>query len=279
MRAGLRSRAGRILGRERSVVMTYPGLRFGNLLSFALQAVVLSTPRRPVLCLSNPDIRDLAGLPALGPLVLEPSRLRWTDERLHPPVSFFQHFGVDFTAEQLADFVRRFLLPDLPHAPSDPPAITVNVRRGDYYYSVPHFRSSYGIDIPPYLRSALARQQDVGGVASTIRVVSDDPGWCQRHLGWLGDHADEITFAPPGSSALANFVEVARAQRLILANSTFSYWAGHVSNVLHPGNLAGVVVPQVPAWITHGGLAWQHDPGWSVVTAAPVGDESDGNSG
>ena len=278
MRAGLRSRAGRTLGRQRGVVLTYPGLRLGNLLYFALQAVVQSTPRRPVLCLSNPDAKAFAALPALGPLFLEPDRLRWTDERLHPPASFFQHFGVDFSTTQLADFIRRYLLPDLPHPPSDPRALTVNVRRGDYY-SVPHFRSSYGIDIQAYLRASLARQQEVGGDATTIRVVSDDPGWCQDHLRWLEDHAETVTFAPPGGSPLANFVEVASAERLILANSTFSYWGGYVSNVLHPGNRAGVVVPHVHAWPTNGGVAWQHDPGWSVVAASPAGDDPAPNAG
>lgn len=269
MRASLRSLAGRTLGRQRGVVMTYPGLRFGNLLYFALQSVVQSTRRRPVLCLSNPDTQDLASLTALGPLFLEPYRLRWTDERLYPPPSFFQHFGVDFTGAQLRDFVQRYLLPHLPDTPNDPQAVTVNVRRGDYY-SAPASRTNYGIDVDAYLRTALARQREIGGEPSAIRVVSDDPRWCQDHLGWLYDYADDVTFSAPGGSALSNFIEVASAQRLVLANSTFSYWAAHVSNALYENNHPSVVVPHVHAWTTHGGLAWQHDPGWSVVTARPV---------
>ena len=278
-RLSLRRRAGKALRRERGVIMTYPGLRFGNLLYFALQAYLQSTAQRPVVCLSNGDTEALTALTALAPLFLEPERLRGTDERIHPPVHFFQHFGLDFTSDQLTRFVHRHVLKDLevPRPPGGSDAITINVRRGDYY-SVPHFQRSYGIDVPAYLRAALDRQLEIGGPATCLRVVSDDPGWCQDHLGWLSQYAANVRFAPGEAGALGSFLEVAASERLILANSTFSYWAGYVSNAIHRDNHASVVVPQVHAWPTNEGKAWQHDPGWSVVVASPVDDDQHGSA-
>lgn len=269
-----RRRAGKALGRERGVIMSYPGLRFGNLLYFALQAVVRSTAQRPVLCLGNGDAGDLTAFTALAPLFLEPSRLRWTDERIHPPVHFFQHFGLDFTSDQLAHFVRKYVLTnlDVPRPSSGSSGITINVRRGDYY-AIPDFRRTYGIDVQAYLQTALNRHLEIGGTAASLRVVSDDPRWCRDHLGWLSQYAREVTYAPPKAGPLANFLEVAAAERLILANSTFSYWGAYASNQIHLDNHASVVVPHVHAWTTNKGRAWQHDPSWSVVEASPVDDD------
>ena len=270
-RPGVRNNLAKVRRRERGVIMTYPGLRFGNLLYFALQAHVRSRPGRPVMCLSTIGGEELASLTRLTPLFLDGTALRWTDERIHPPTHFFQDFGRDFTAEDLAGFLDQRVLSGLPEVahPGGPDGITINVRRGDYY-SVPDVRCNYGVDVPAYVRGALHRQIEIGGRASSVHVVSDDPQWCRDHLGWLTEYVDAVTFSDGGAGAMADFVQVATSRRLILTNSTFSYWAGYVSNRIHGSNPTNVVVPQVHAWATNEGRAWQHDPGWSVVPAVPV---------
>lgn len=209
--------------------------------------------------------------PRVRELVVHDRDIRFTDLRT---LDLAQGWDIHFSRDDLEDFIRTRLLTapafqSLP--PASPTDLVVNVRRGDYYSNVT-FRGQYGFDIPAYLRVAL-------GVAATdgpcdgIQVVSDDPAWCRARLGWLATHTNRLSFAEPAQNPLGHLLTLASAHRLVLANSTFSYWGAYLSNVLHD-NHGKVIAPRFHARHIRGGAAFQLDPRWSVVEDIPGGWDS-----
>ncbi len=266
----LRSLTGRSLPvRRGAVVDTYPGLGVGNYLYLALYAATQRRAGRPTWVQDtglDPAWRE--ALPRLVPLLAGPSEARWR-RRTHLPSTFFQAFGTDFTAVDLAVFVQEVILPTLP-LPADPtPDLVVNVRRGDYYDN-PDFRALYGFDVPAYVRAAVG-QATAGGSVSWLSVVSDDPAWCAEHLAWLAEHADRVTFGAQGVGQVGDFVEVAMARTLVLSNSTFSYWAAYTSQALHGVDHGGVWAPYFHQRNVDDGRPWQHDPRWHTLPISPLG--------
>jgi hypothetical protein len=108
------------------------------------------------------------------------------------------------------------------------------------------------------------------GPVDLLRVVSDDPGWCRLKLGFLAEHAARVEHLEPGRPH-DDFRALASARRLVLANSTFSYWGAYVSNVLHGDNHAQVWAPWFHRRDIREGRAWHLDPRWSVVRDLPGG--------
>lgn len=243
----------------------------GNFLYLWLWADTHTRPGAPCLVLGSPAM-DLwfEEFPAVRPLVVKRGDVRLTDRRevLSP-----QGFGMQFGADDLERFVRARIL----HGRSieaalarlvDPDRVVINIRRGDYYSDL-RFRGSYGIDLVAYVREAMAATM-AQGTPSAIHVVSDGPDWCRERLGWLADYAP-LTFAEP--NAAANLATIATARRLVLTNSTFSYWGGYISNVIH-GNHADVVAPWFHSRAIHHGRAYQLDPRWTIVRDIPGGWDS-----
>lgn len=204
----------------------------------------------------------LAQMPSVDELLtIGAEHVRFVDQR---DLGHHQVYGVDFSGADLERFIGDFLLPspllrDLPH--DDPSRVVVNVRRGDYY-SDPIYRGQYSFDVVEYVRTALevARRQQA---VDSVHVVSDDIAWCEDRLGWLSE-GYATTFAEPGQP-VSHFREVASASRLILANSTFSYWGAYVSNVVHSAEPARVIAPWFHNRMARQGAAWQLDPRWTVI--------------
>lgn len=141
--------------------------------------------------------------------------------------------------------------------------LTINVRRGDYY-SVPKFRALYGFDIVGFIRTAVdgaRRQAPIG----RIDVVSDDAIWCRNNLGFLAEAAPELRFQRPSDGPLENLAQLASSRRLILANSSFSYWGAYLSNGVYENNHSLIWAPDFHRRDLNNGLAFQLDPRWSVV--------------
>ncbi|WP_179120090.1 alpha-1,2-fucosyltransferase [Streptomyces tsukubensis] len=91
----------------------------------------------------------------------------------------------------------------------------VHVRRGDYL-DHPH---KYPLPTEKYYREALA-----GSSPSNIIVFTDDPEWVAKHLQFL--EGARVTSQP------APFVDLAcmtRCTRLVIANSSFSWWGAFLS--------------------------------------------------
>ncbi|QXT62958.1 alpha-1,2-fucosyltransferase [Tessaracoccus palaemonis] len=209
----------------------------------------------------------LRHFPRLGELVIQPDRMRLSYAR---EVSMYQGSPDDDRAT-LEHFIREYLLsaPALAAPPADDRAqLTVNVRRGDYY-SDPRWRPLYAFDVASYVREAVAGALRQGAV-DNISIVSDDPAWCRTNLGFLQETAP-IHLQDPADGPADNFIQLCRARRLILANSSFSYWAAYISNVRHGDNYELTWAPWFHRRDLLGGRAWHLDSRWSVVTDIPGG--------
>lgn len=202
-----------------------------------------------------PQVRDRLDVTA--------DRVRFQDQR---DLGHFQQYGVDFTSSDNEVFVREVVLPSPslpePVGPS-PRSVTLNVRRGDYYSDV-EFRGRYSFDIAEYVRTALELTEQRDGAVDHVDIVSDGIDWCRDRLAWIEQPGRRVTFAD-GVTPMEAFARVSSARRLILTNSTFSYWAAHVSTVRHGDNHSLVYAPWFHRRDIDAGASWHLDPRWTVV--------------
>lgn len=214
----------------------------------------------------------LLHFPEIRPLVIDGDQVGVFDRRV---VDSPQGFEIDFSAGELKAFIERRVrtspaLKAVDPTQVDPNRLVINVRRGDYYSNT-RFRGIYGLDLDAYVHVAIERAAANGHISS-IHVVSDGIDWCRTRLGWLAEHAP-LSFAE-GETPLQNLVTVATARKLILTNSTFSYWGGYISNVLHGNNHGDVYAPWFHARTIDGGKAYQLDPRWTIIEDIPGGWDS-----
>jgi len=248
--------------RRGSVLDTYPGLGLGNYLFFALRAhIERQQGFRTWVLDSGLNPRWGEALPLLVPLLTGPRSAAFRRLR-HIPQYFHQGYGSDFTRAQLEQFISEVILSARPPQALTPDLV-INVRRGDYYVD-PGLRKIYAFDVPRYIRQAIPNATN-GAPTGWLSVVSDDVAWCRRKLSWLADHAEIVTFGAQTPGPVGDFWEVATARTLVLGNSTFSYWAGYVSQVLHGSAHLGVWAPAFHQRNIDDGTPWQHDPRWHAV--------------
>ena len=212
---------------DRSIVMTPPaGLRFGNWLYLWLDAHARTRLGDPTLVLEAPGMSEwLAAFPRLRDLTIARDELRFHDRREWDDFSWRQRFGVDFARDELDAFIGDVLLPHV--RPDTTGTLVINVRRGDYY-ARPELEQRYGFEQIGYVRAAL----DEFDAVDRALVISDDVNWCRENLEpIIRRTAAGVEYAEPG--AVANFLAVAGASRIIGTNSTFTYWAAYVAGVVH----------------------------------------------
>ncbi|GAB3578066.1 alpha-1,2-fucosyltransferase [Calidifontibacter terrae] len=207
----------------------------------------------------------LAVFPDLRPLVIEESNMRLRDQRDR---DWYQDFD-RFPRSHLESFIRNRLLssPTLPIAPGEHDVVTVNVRRGDYYTD-PQLRQLYGFDIASYVRIAMDGSAAQAPI-KRVDVVSDDPDWCRSELGFLNEYGP-VRYQLLTDGPIENLGQLASARRLVLANSTFSYWGAYLSNVHFEDNYSMIWAPEFHRRDVNNGRAWQLDPRWSVVRDRPL---------
>lgn len=277
----VRRAAAQILGVVRrgpgEVLWTPSTVRIGNALYYWLVADARQRAGLDCKALATDNTREWHNhLPATRALVVEQRAVRMTDRRT---VGTFQTFGHDYSSDELDSFIDRVLLdPDGALAPRIETCrhrfdLTINVRRGDYY-SVAKWRGEYSFDVVEYVRQTV---QDVARAAPirSIHVVSDDQKWCRVKLAFLNDIA-EVSEPQADSGPLDHLAMLAASPRLILANSTFSYWGGYLSTRWSAATGAhgpqGVWAPWFHnRFFPNGGGAIQLDPRWSIVRDIPGG--------
>ncbi len=256
---------------RRKVLWTQPTANLGNFLYDWQHAWIHQQRGEDIVCLRTPATEPW--LPIFGPaayaLVVARSDVRLTDRR---EIDLYNEYGIKFTREELNGFIEGFLAPtgviDLDRVPAaqrlDPSDVLLNVRRGDYY-SNDQYRRQYAFDLDEYLTAAIdaaTAQSPIG----RIQVVSDGIDWCEANLGWLRAHCRELTFVREALPPAVHFAMLANADRLILTNSTFSYWGGYIST-WRTGRPAQVIAP----WfhIRPELAAWQLDPEWTIIRHIP----------
>lgn len=242
----------------RRVMWTDPSMGFGNLLYRYLHAWGERRRGLDAWVLESPNGEPWMDVfPQLQGLTLPRGQLGWRDQR---DLEDYQGFGTSFTRPDLEGFARECLLGGGLEVIDDPGGVTINVRRGDFYSS--RWRPLYGFDVATYVDRALLTSRRHGPV-SHVRFVSDDVAWCQQNLVGLTAGAELVPVSRSGPAA--DLGTLVGARRLVLANSTFSYWAGFLSNVLHGDNYTEVIAPRFHRRDINGGKAWHLDRRWTVI--------------
>lgn len=259
----------------RTVLWTQPTAHLGNFLYDWMHAFEMRRQGKDVVCLRTAPMERWVPVfaPEATKLLVEPGDVRLTDRR---EKGLHNEFGPHFDELTLERFIEGFMEPtgviDVNHVPAHlrvtAQDVVVNVRRGDYVTNEVNWRS-YGFDVDDYLRVALVRSLEVGGPIRRILVVSDGIAWCVSNLGWLADHCETLNFESTGQPPEVHLAILANAPRLILANSTFSYWGGYLS-AWRSGRPDQVVAPWFHIRTDLGGAAWQLDPRWSIVKDIPT---------
>ena len=123
--------------------------------------------------------------------------------------------------------------------------IVIHVRLGDY--GLKNNASIYKkLTANYYRRHIEALRCDARLPRADIVLVSDDIDLARRELGSLGPMK---TLSEMGvrSEPLMDFVALSAAQRLVIANSTFSWWAGWLAEAWH-----GAVIKGPDEWYVKG---------------------------
>jgi hypothetical protein len=247
----------------RTVIWTPEGIGLGNFLYLWMAAFTRQRASEDWRVLHTPAMDPwLNEFPRVSAsLLVKRFEVKLRDRR---DLGWHQRYGIHFTREDLESFLQEFVTSARPKRTSDPQVageLVINVRRGDYY-TVPKFRGLYSFDTVAYVRRALEMSCDQEGVPTKVRIVSDDIAWCKSRLDWVSSYAP-VEFS--AGSPQADFWRLATTRRLILANSTFSYWGAYASNVIHEGHHGSVFAPRFHRRDLNGGMAWQLDPRWSII--------------
>jgi len=141
---------------------------------------------------------------------------------------------------------------------SDTAAVAIHIRRGDY--------GALGWVLPEdYYRRALA---ELGIEHQRVDLVSEGEVDGEPLGTWLESNGYQIVERSHNekNSAAADFMRLARSEKTVIANSTFSWWAAAVGAV----ERRSVVVYPDP-WFTHDwgtAVPLMGLPGWRAVNAA-----------
>ncbi|MBO1756216.1 alpha-1,2-fucosyltransferase [Allobranchiibius sp. CTAmp26] len=203
--------------------------------------------------------------PESDPALIDRVDVGFFDRRV---MGFHQAYGDDFTSDQNDRFCTDILLKRLDPRPVPDDTVVVNVRRGDYY-SDGTFRGNYSFDVREYLAEAMKVARELAPVRHAI-LVSDDPQWCEIKVTPQLLAVERVSVLT-ASGPIQALEQLAGAERLILTNSTFSYWGAYLSTAVHRSNHSAVIAPRFHSRAVRGGRAWQLDPRWTVIEDIPGG--------
>lgn len=117
----------------------------------------------------------------------------------------------------------------------DSDTCVINIRRGDYYQH-PHLIQQYGLNSEEHIKNSL---QIMPGNISKYIIVSDDIGWCLDNISPI--LPGKVSINTDRENMFDDMALLVTAPTLVLANSTFSFWGGHIGDALQPERL--VIAP------------------------------------
>lgn len=165
--------------------------------------------------------------------------------------------------------IRRFL--EVPHASpafdrwrdelSAPGAVAVHVRRGDLLKKC---NRVFAVQSPAYYEQAARLVAERTG-AERFFVFTDDPAWVRAEVRLPGTTV--LVSGSEGASAVDDFRLMARAAHVVMANSTFSWWAAWLAE------RQGSCIVAPAAWDAAGGRRPELLPArWTVLDIPPLAD-------
>lgn len=215
-----------------------PYVRFGNELYFVLQAYIHSTPEEKIIqC--RPITEKQQGIDVLLNRVnlshfctFEDKNSIWVDK-------WEQDYGKDFTQQQLESFIKDYILrseifTNYKITEDKERCLLLNIRNGDYLH-LPDFNC---FDRKDYLNKTI--YNSLTEKFDQVHIFSDDLAVCeQEYHQILSQRFKKIEYITYGS-IIDDFVALSHYKNRIIWNSTFSYWAAFISDVIY--NHTGIVL-------------------------------------
>lgn len=203
-------------------------IRWGNILYFFLYAYTNQLKIIP----RDGDLEYWTNIfPQFKDLIISEKDIKKMDVQKHYS-GYLQFAKEDFQLKDLEYFVKDNFLKDnniLQYLEkTDPEALYINIRRGDFYS--PQHIDLYGFNIPEFLKHFFEKVCVV--FPKKIIIISDDINWCKSHLQFLCNYNTTVYFAAD-LNAETSFLTLATAKNLLVSNSTFCYWAAYVSTYLY----------------------------------------------
>lgn len=178
-------------------------------------------------------------------------------ENILPNESFYQAYNKDFSQEELNQFIEKYLIEDVAGLISKNPTpydCVFNIRRGDFYNK--EHKYLYGFDQLSYLQDVLLQMRLPS--SANVAVISDDIVWCEQYLTILKSRFLNVHFLK--TTPVEAFIECVKAKKLVITNSTFSYWAAYLNAYMMPENeiyapdyntvkMSGRQISALPTWI------------------------------
>lgn len=122
-------------------------------------------------------------------------------------------------------------------------SIGLNVRRGDYL--LPHVQKVHGLATRAFYERALALLRRIG-LDGPVYLASDSLDTVRREFSGISEF--RLIDPPPGVHPLEVMLLLSRVDGLVIANSSFSWWAGFTGE--RPGQV--VIAPR--PWFTQVGF-------------------------
>ncbi len=271
---------GPVRRRGREIAWTPDWMGFGNHLTLLFWAARAPVPGTRLVRRTSAMDPWLRAFPTLRELTVAPGEVRFRDSRWGPLTLRLDEyddpsgpFGRGADPRLLETFCRRLLdspafAEEVAERALPDNVLVVNVRRGDYY--APEHIEEWGFNIPGFLSVAIPQAMAQSPIGR-IHLVSDDLQWCRRHLPFLDHLGVDVTDDRADRSPLTDLARLAGARRLILANSSFSYWGAHLSTTRHGDNHTLIHAPGFFNRTVNGGAPVGHDRRWQVVAHVPGG--------
>lgn len=186
--------------------------------------------------------------------------IEFLPERFNKPT--FAEFGVDFTEQQLNEFIKDvFLKNESFKRDLITDRLSVNIRGGDYLNNI-HLRL-YRFNFERFLDVSLSYFKN--NQITTLDVYSDDMTYAQLFDNIFRKYNFTVNYQFD-SSPLNDFLSLSVYKNKIIWNSTFSYWTGYISNVLfNQTNYKNIFVPKFHVLHINGTNAWQLNPKWNII--------------
>lgn len=166
--------------------------------------------------------------------------------------AFLQTFGTDYTEETLNGFISETILKSDAFAESDgrydydDNTVAISIRNGNYLTI-----DGYAFDFDRFLDEGFSMVDGRKAV-----VFSDDIPYTEQVYGerlikrFIGVRYHE------NISPVDDLVTLSRFKKKIIWNSTFSYWAAYIGDVLY-GDAHETIVPLMHKKNLNGDIAWQ----------------------
>lgn len=113
--------------------------------------------------------------------------------------------------------------------------IVIHIRRGDYL----NLKYTYGILSEEYYLRAIEQFFTLSGVTSPIWIFSDAPNEIQESMPKLMLLEPKVISSPNGVSDAETLILMSYASKIVIANSTFSWWAARIN-----GSHKKVIAPE-----------------------------------